>query len=321
MYTLFGIKFMKQKNMRQVLLATAPLVIAGIYFFGWRSLVLLIVNCIAAVFTEYLFKRKDNKPVTEAAFVSAVLYTLILPPGMNFIFSAVGMAFGIVFGKEAFGGFGRNVFNPAMVARAFVYISFAEMMTGEWNAPSTGFPGGFAKWLSAPMDVVAQATPMLRYQNGGALEPLYNLLIGTVAGSIGEVSKVLIIIGMIYLLVKKASAYQNVLGMFLGFSITTLAFNVLGVESTQPYVQNLLTGGLLFAMAFMITDPITSARTNAGKYLTSGLAGVMTVVIRSFAIFPGGVMFAILIANMFGPIIDEGVKALQNRKKVSRGES
>lgn len=320
MYTLFGIKFMKQKNMRQVLLATAPLVIAGVYFFGWRTLVLLLVNCLAAVFTEYLFKRKDGKPVTEAAFVSAMLYTLILPPAMSFIFSAIGMAFGIVFGKEVFGGFGRNVFNPAMVARAFVYISFAEQMTGRWNAPFTGFPGGFTQWLSAPMDTMATATPMLRYQNEGVLEPFQNLLLGTVSGTIGEVSAVLIIIGMIYLLVKKAAAYQNVLGMFIGFSLATLFFNLLGVEATQPYVQNLFSGGIIFAMAFMITDPITSARSSAGKYLTSGLAGVMTVVIRSFAIFPGGVMFAILIANMFGPIIDEGVKAL-GRKKVTRGES
>lgn len=318
MRTVFGVKFMKQANMRKVLIATLPLIIASIYFYGWRCLILLLVNTLAAIITEYLFKRKNNKPVTEAVLVSATLYTLVLPASMPYWFSVVGIVFGIVFGKEAFGGFGRNVFNPALVGRAFVYVSFPNEMTGSWNHVASGFPGGFTQYLTQRIDVIAEATPMLRYQSTGAVEGIKSLLIGNISGSIGETSKILILLALVYLLVKKVIFRENVIGMLAGFVGMSLLFRVLGVESVAPLQLGLFSGGFLFALTFMITDPISSAKTKPGKYIYGAIAGIITVVIRSFAIFPGGVMFAILIANMFGPIIDEAAKALQKKRKEAK---
>lgn len=315
MYELFGLKFMKQANMRAVLLALTPIFIAGIYFYGWRVLAMLAVSAIAGYVTEYLFKRKSKKPLTEATMVSASLFTLVLPSSTPLWICAVGMIFGIVFGREVFGGFGMNVFNPALVARAFVYVSFPVQLTASWAKNMTGFPGGFARWSTETIDVISQATPMLHYKFDQTVAPLKDLLLGTVAGSIGESSKVLILLGLAYLLYRKFVFRENILGMLIGFVGISLLFNALGVESQPPILQGLLTGGFLFGMTFMITDPISSARTKEGKYLFGFIAGAMTVVIRAFAIFPGGVMFAILIANMFGPIIDVAVNSYKKSRK------
>lgn len=315
MYQIFGIKFMKQAVMRTVLLTLLPLVLFGTYQFGLRVLALLLVNIIAAVAVEYLFVRKENKPVSEAAYVTAVLFTLTLPVLTPFWVSIVGVVFGIFFGKMVFGGFGRNIFNPALVGRAFIYINFSTFMTGEWPQRFSGFPGGFVKWAGQPIDVLAEATPMLINQQQGILSENLNLFLGTVNGSIGETSKILIILALVYLLVKKTVFKENVIGMFLGFVATTLLLTALNVESVSPLLFGLISGGFLFGLTFMITDPISSAKTPWGRYMSSFLAGAITVVIRTYAIFPGGVMFAILIANMFGPILDELARYMKKQRK------
>lgn len=315
MYQLLGIKFTKQAVMRTVLLALLPLVLFGTYQFGLRVLALLLVNSIAAVVVEYLFVKKANKPVSEAVFVTATLFTLTLPSSTPFWVGIVGIAFGIFFGKMVFGGFGRNVFNPALVGRAFIYISFSTFMTGEWPERFSGFPGGFAQWVGQPIDTLAEATPMLINQQQGILSDSLQLFLGTVNGSIGETSKILILIALVYLFVKKAIFKENVIGMFLGFVATSLLLMILNVENVSPILFGLLSGGFLFGLTFMITDPISSAKTPGGRYMSSFLAGAVTVIIRTFAIFPGGVMFAILIANMFAPILDELARYLKKQRK------
>lgn len=315
MYELFGLKFMKQNNMRAVLFALTPIALASIYFYGWRVVAVLVVNILAAYAAEYMFKRKSKKPLAEATLVSASLYTLVLPPSVPLWIAAVGMVFGIVFGREVFGGFGMNVFNPALVARAFVYVSFPTYMTGSWSKLAGGFPGGFIRWNTEMIDVISNATPMLNYQYDRTLTPLKDLLLGTVSGSMGETSKVLILIGMAYLLYKKVVFRENMIGMLTGFIAISLLFLTMGLDQVAPVHIGLLSGGFLFALTFMITDPISSARTKGGKYIYGFLAGALTVVIRAFAIFPGGVMFAILIANMFAPIIDVAVKAYKDSRK------
>lgn len=315
MYQFLGIKFTKQGLMRTVLLALLPLVLFGIYSFGLRVLVLLLVNICAAVGVEYLFVKKSNKAVSEAAFVTATLFTLTLPATTPFWVSIVGVVFGIFFGKMVFGGFGRNVFNPALVGRAFIYISFSGFMTGEWPARFGGFPGGFVHWIGQPVEALAEATPMLVNQQQGIISDSLSLFLGTVNGSIGETSKILIILGLIYLFYKKAIFKENVIGMGAGFVVASLLFAALGFEGVSPILFGLLSGGFLFGLTYMITDPVSSAKTPGGRYMSSFIAGVVTVIIRTFAIFPGGVMFAILIANMFAPILDELSKYMKKQRK------
>ena len=139
---------MNQKMMRTVITALIPLVIASIFFFGWRSLVLIGWSILVGTMTEYIFERTSgNKKgkVSEAVFVTSLLYALTLPPSLPLWIAAVGIIFGVLFGKLVFGGFGRNIFNPALVGRAFIYISFPEPLTIQWTNAASSFPGGFGK--------------------------------------------------------------------------------------------------------------------------------------------------------------------------------
>lgn len=310
---------MKQNNMRSVILSLLPIVLASIYYFGLRSLLLLSVICIFAFITEYTFKVKTGKPVSEAIFVSALLYGLTLPPSTPFWVAALGIIFGIVFGKEVFGGFGRNVFNPALVARAFVYVSFPSFLTTQWSKPFEGFPGGLTKYTSSIYDSISTATPMLNYRSSGELESIKNLLIGNISGSLGETCGLLILLSAIYLIYRKVASYRSMLGVVLGFFSTSYIMIFLGFNEIPSPLWGLFSGGLIFATVFMVTDPISSAKTNKGKWIYGFLIGLVTVIIRGFALFAGGVMFAVLIGNTFAPIIDEGIKTLENMKKDKGG--
>ena len=213
------------------------------------------------------------------------------------------------------------MFNPALVARAFVYVSFPKFLTGQWTVASTQFPGGFVRYLNEGIDTLSTSTPMLIFRATGEVTSSRELFFGNVSGSIGETSAILILIAGLYLLYTKTAFYENMLGMLIGFSAATLFFQAIGAESVPNLAFGLLSGGFLFAMVFMITDPISSAKTREGKLIYGMLAGIITVVIRGFALFAGGVMFAILVANMFAPIIDVAVTELKKSKSAKRGES
>jgi Na+-transporting NADH:ubiquinone oxidoreductase subunit B len=315
-YELLGIKFLKQTLMRKVVYALIPIIIASIYFFGWRSLLMVIWACIVGVFAEWLFEHKKNKPVSEAVFVTAILYTLTLPARTPFWVIAVGMLFGIIFGKEVFGGFGRNVFNPALVGRAFVYVSFPSFLTGQWTVPFNNLIGGFAHFSAAPIDDLSSATPMLLFRASGEMLDYSRLFLGTISGSLGETSAILIILAGIYLLVTKTASWETMLATLVSFLAANAFFHYMGVASVPNPLYGLLSGGILFAIVFMATDPISSPKTKEAKFVYGAIIGIVTVVIRGFALFAGGVMFAILIGNTFAPILDEAVKAYKaNQKK------
>ncbi|MCK8059811.1 MULTISPECIES: RnfABCDGE type electron transport complex subunit D [unclassified Fusibacter] len=314
-YELLGIKFLKQAMMRKVVYALVPIIIASIYFFGWRSIVMMALASAVGVLTEWIFEKKKNKPVSEAVYVTAILYTLTLPVRTPLWIVAVGMIFGIVFGKEVFGGFGRNVFNPALVGRAFVYVSFPAFLTGQWTAPFTDIAGGFTKFMGTPIDDLASATPMLIFRATGEMADLSKLFIGNISGSLGETSAVLILLAGLYLLKTKTASWETMLSTLLSFLIFNSAFYLLGAEAVPNPLFGLLSGGILFAAVFMATDPISSPKTKEAKFIYGAIIGLVTVVIRGFALFAGGVMFAILIGNTFAPILDETVKYLKKRKK------
>ncbi|MBN2009952.1 RnfABCDGE type electron transport complex subunit D [candidate division KSB1 bacterium] len=337
--TAFTIEFQKQKVMRTVVYSLFPVIIGAIYFFGWISLAIVLISVITCVSTEWLFVRGKKGKVSEAVFVTAVLYGLTLPPTLPFYMVILGAIFGITFGKMAFGGFGNNVFNPALVGRGFVYITFPMHMTTMWlpAADFSQFPGGFVHWHFLPMDdsiaTITSATPLSAFRDGATSLPGYlQLFLGNIfgqfeklgeltrigGGSIGETSALLIMIGGIYIIYKKAANWRLVVSFFSGFLIMQTALYLAVPEKAADPLFALLAGGVLFGGFYMITDPISAARTDIGRWIYGILAGMLTVLIRTFSLFAGGVMFAILLANMFGPIIDYAVNNVRQSKKPSQ---
>jgi len=306
------IQFMKQKMMRTVIYSLIPLILAGTYFFGLRVLLLLAIVCVTACAVEWIFVRKTTKKISEAVLVTAILYTLTLPPVTPFWIAILGIIFGVLFGKMVFGGFGKNPFNPALVGRAFIYVSFPHFMTVEWIEPIKGPLGGLSSYS---VDAVSQATPLLLYRSSGTVLPLQKLLIGNVAGSIGETSALLIILAGIYLIYTKTASKETIFSVIGGFIVADAAFYYLGFPQVPSPLYGLLAGGLLFGAVFMATDPISSPKTKEAKIIYGVLIALITVIIRGFALFAGGIMFAILIANTFAPILDEAVKYFKARKK------
>ena len=307
--------FTKQKMMRTVLISLLPIILAATYFFGLRVILLLLVVSIFGIATEYFFEKHYNRKISEAILVTCILYTMTLPPSTPYWIAVVGIIFGVLFGKEVFGGFGKNVFNPALVARAFVYVSFPNQLTIHWVKAATGFPGGFGTYLTEGIDMVSQATPMLLYRDAKAFVPTSNLLIGNVAGSIGETSAILIILAGIYLIYKKVASWQTMAGCLIGFTGLSTILYYMGFTQVPNPLYGLIVGGFLFGTVFMATDPVSSPRTVEGRWIYGILIGIVTVIIRGFALFAGGMMFAILIGNTFAPIIDEGVKAFKKYRK------
>jgi Na+-transporting NADH:ubiquinone oxidoreductase subunit B len=310
------IQFLKQKMMRKVIYALIPLILAGIYFYGWRTLFLLLAVTFVACLVEWIFVRKTTKKISEAVIVTAILYTLTLPPRVPYYVAIIGIIFGVLFGKMVFGGFGKNPFNPALVGRAFIYVNFPRVMTMEWIKPSPGLLGNLTKYT---VDTISQSTPLLDFRASGEMLSLHKIFFGNIAGSIGETSAILIIIGGLYLLYTKTASKETVIGLLGSFVLVSGTMYLMGVEQIPNPLYGMLSGGLLFGAFFMATDPISSPKTKEGKYIYGAIIGLITVVIRGFALFAGGMMFAILIGNTVAPIIDEMDKMFKGRERRQNG--
>lgn len=329
------IVFQKQKPMRQVLIALTPAWIGSIFFYGWVSAFMVLLSMTACTAAEWLFVRRRDGKVSEAALVTGMLYGLILPPTLPWPMIVLGAMFGIVFGKMAFGGFGANVFNPAMVGRAFVYITFPVHMTNRWipAANFSDFPAGFLAWRTAPtsgpLSAVTAATPSHAYTAGKELAPGFlKLFLGHIngtfeslgqqtligGGSLGEGSALLLLIGGVYLLFKKTARWQLTIG-FLGtyFLFQSVLWLLNPAEAFDP-IFALFSGGAILGGFFMVTDPVSAVKTQKARWFYSGLIAVLTVLIRSYSLFAGGLMFSILLGNMFGPLMDVGVRAFESRR-------
>lgn len=301
--------------MTNVLTALCPLVIASIFFYGWRTIAVQLVVLAFAFLAEYLFTKAENKPVTESVFVTAILYTLTLPPSIPYWIAVVGILFGVVFGKMAFGGFGRNVFNPALVGRAFVYVCFPNFMTIHWTQAASSFPGGFVKWINPAVEAITTATPLIQYRSENVLSELSHLLIGNINGVMGETSKVLILLGAAYLIYKKTAAWEIMVACVVGFFGASFVIGAVSSAQLISPIHGMLSGGFLFGAVFMATDPVSAASTKEGKWIYGIIIGIVTFIIRSFSLFAEGMMFAILIANTFVPLVDETVRSHNDKKK------
>ncbi|MBW8015404.1 MAG: RnfABCDGE type electron transport complex subunit D [Planctomycetes bacterium] len=308
----------KQAPMRRVLLATLPCICGGVYFFGWRMLASVIICSLAGFVTEYIFCRQRREAVTEAVFVTAVLFALILPPGVGWHVQVVGVVFAVMFSKEVFGGFGRNPFNPAMAGRCFVYVCFPVAMTGRWpvSAP-LDFPGALGVWSTSSLtDAITSATPMAVMKADGVVPAFGELFFGGISGTAGVTSAMLILIGGIYLFWTKTASRTIILSTIISYAVINQSLTWLGVEQFQGALPVVLGGGFLFGAFFMATDPVSGPKTKQGKLIYGIMIAVFTTVIRNYSIFNGGLMFSILLANMFAPIIDYAIKSYLEMRKI-----
>lgn len=308
----------KQVVMRRVVIASIPCIAGGVYFFGWRSLAVVAVSCLFGFLTEYLFCRKRKEPVSEAVFVSAVIYALVIPPNCPWHVVVIGIVFAIAFGKEVFGGFGRNVFNPAMAGRCFVYICFPVALTSRWALPAEGPWGALRQWTTAVSpDAITAATPMTLAKFGEAPPPEWvDLLVGRMSGSMGTTSAILILIGGLYIYYTKSANRSMIVTHIITYGVLYQVLHMLGVRNFYDGLTAILSAGFLFGAFFIITDPVSSPSTQPARYIYAVLVAVLAIIIRNFSVFNAGYMFSVLIANMFVPILDYAVKE-QKKKRLS----
>ncbi len=318
-----------QLPMKRVLYACAPLMAASVYLFGWRVAGLYAVVATAAYAAEAAFTRQWKEPVSSAVFVSAVLYTFSLPPAVPYWIAVIGIVFGIVFGKMVYGGFGRNVFNPALTGRAFVYVSFGNYLTAQWYRPWVRFPAGLVHWgwtaAGAPPDVITTATPgtliklpaaELAARGLSAADLSFMpLFLGDCSGVIGGTSALLTLLCGAYLLWTRVANYRIVVSGFAGFAAAQLLFWGMNLGRAVDPLHAAVGGSLIIGIFFYATDPVSASQTNPGRWIYGAFIGAMSSVIATFSAWPAGTMFAILLANTFAPIMDVGIKRLQAQPK------
>jgi Na+-transporting NADH:ubiquinone oxidoreductase subunit B len=333
--------FLKQPPMVRVVYSLLPILAAGISFFGWRVLALVAVCLAGGLATEWAMASRRGKPISQACLVTVLLYALSLPPTMPFGMALVGIVVAILFGKEVYGGFGRNWCNPAIVGRAFVYLAFPVAMTGSFVPAYRGFPGGLAHWspqvaIGEGMDAVTAATPMWARRDFRFQTPLASLFVGNIggtfegpygkkvlaAGSIGEVSALLILLGAIYLLATRTANWRLMLGPLLGATVACLALrHVARVEAVPPLLFTLGSGALLYGAVFMVTEPVSAPKKKPSIWIYGLLIGALIVFLRWKAQFAGAVAFAILIGNIVGPSLDMAAAAWADRRKTRNAGS
>ncbi len=303
-----------RRIMLDVLLALLPAALWSVYLFGFQSLRVMLIGVSACVLFEYAAQRfiLKVKPSVDdgSAAVTGLLLAFNLPSHIPSWMIIVGSFVAIVVAKITFGGLGNNPFNPALVGRVFMLISFPAAMTS-WPAPLLN------RWKF--VDAVTAATPLSIAQEGlkngmtspqilSSLPSYQELFLGYRGGCLGEVSVLLLILGGLYLLHRKVIRPQipfAVIGSVLGFSALLWAFNP---SANMPPVFHILTGGVFLGAIFMATDMVTSPMTASGMVIFGIAIGILTVIIRVFGAYPEGMSFAILIMNAFVPLIDSLIK-------------
>jgi Na+-transporting NADH:ubiquinone oxidoreductase subunit B len=272
------------------------------------------VTFVVGGFWEVLFAMKRGHEVNEGFFVTSILFALICPPDIPLWQVALGISFGVVIGKEVFGGTGKNFLNPALTGRAFLYFAYPAQLSGDavWVAVD-----GYT--AATPLSVVA-ADGMAALQQQLTWMDAFT---GSIPGSIGETSTLAVGIGGLILLLTRIASWRIVTGVMLGMVAMASVFNMVGSDSNpafaMPWYWHLVTGGFAFGMFFMATDPVSAAMTNSGKWAFGILIGLMTVLIRVVnPAFPEGIMLAILFANLFAPLMDNFVIQANIKRRLAR---
>ena len=273
-----------------------------------------MVTFIVGGFWEVLFASIRGHEVNEGFFVTSVLFALCCPPDLPLWMVAVGISFGIVIGKEVFGGTGKNFLNPALTGRAFLYFAYPAYMSGDavWTAVD-GYTGATMLSVAATAGIDALEQSVTWTQ----------AFLGTIHGSIGETSTLAILIGAVVLLVMRIASWRIISGVLIGSALLSMLFNT--IESTNPmfalpFYWHWVIGGFAFGAIFMATDPVSAAMTNTGKFWYGILIGVMVILIRVVnPAFPEGMMLAILFANLFAPLFDHAVVQGNIKRRLARG--
>ena len=286
---------------------------------------ILIVTFIAGAICEITFAVIRKREINEGFLVSCALIPLTMPPDIPLWQLFIGTSFGIIIGKEIFGGVGTNVFNPALTARAFMYFAFPTKISGEkvWAVGPDGYTGATALSIPANPSEYDTATNLFNQATQFDFSTL-NLFWGLIPGSIGETNKLLILLGGIFLIYCGIASWRIMMASVLGLVFTAGLFNLLAEYSTNAMLtitplQHILIGSFLFGTVFMASEPVTSTHTNKGRWIYGFMIGVLTVIIRSVnPAYPEGVMLAILIMNMFAPLIDYYIVKSNINMRMSR---
>ncbi len=296
------------------------------WWYGFvRMLPMIIVSYVVGLGIEFAVAQKRGEEVNEGFLVTGLLVPMIMPIDVPLWMLALAVAFAVVFGKEVFGGTGMNVFNPALLARAFVFFAYTPKISGDhvWirgfgkgGEYVDGFSG--ATPLGTISDQITSGAQSLDFGTG-ALPSVCDMFWGFIPGSIGEVSTFCILLGAIILLATGVASWRTMISVFAGGLIMGLIFNCIGSDAymRMPAYYHLLLGGFAFGAVFMATDPVTSSHTNTGKVITGLLIGMLAVLIRvKNPGYPEGMMLAILFVNAFAPLVDYYVvQANVNRRR------
>lgn len=321
-----------KRTMFMVLIAMIPAILFGMWNVGhqhflslgtdstllesfWYGLLkvlpIIIVTYISGLTVEIIFAKIRKHEVAEGFFVTGMLIPMILPPDIPLWIVAVATMFSVLFCKEVFGGNGYNFLNPALVARAFIFFSYPKTITGDFV------------WIADKADAYSGATPLANFALGTkeAMEAIpsnMDMIIGNIPGSIGETSKIAILLGAIFLIYTGVGSLRIMLSVIAGGLATGLLFNLIGGSPIMdfPAWEHLLMGGFLFGTVFMATDPVSAAHTPTGKIVYGVLIGIIAMIVRVVNKgYPEGMMLAILLGNIFAPLIDYVVVQLHINKR------
>jgi Na+-transporting NADH:ubiquinone oxidoreductase subunit B len=288
------------------------LVFGAVFF-----LPIYIVTFLVGISWEILFAVRRGHEVNEGFFVTSILFALTCPPDIPLWQVALGISFGVVIGKEIFGGTGKNFLNPALTGRAFLYFAYPAQISGD------------AVWVAVDGHTGATALSLVKSEGMDALLQQWTWMeafIGSIPGSIGETSTLAIFIGGALLLITRVASWRIMAGVMLGMVALSTLFNLIGSDDNpafaMPWYWHMVVGGFAFGMVFMATDPVSAAMTDTGKWYFGILIGVMTVLIRVVnPAYPEGIMLAILFANIFAPLIDHFVVQANIKRRLARVQS
>jgi len=296
----------------------AEATILGSFWFGFlKILPLIIVSYVTGLGIEFIAAQIRGHEINEGFLVTGLLIPLIMPIDIPLWMLALATAFSVILGKEVFGGTGMNIFNPALLARAFLFFSYPAWMTGD-NIWTEGLTAG-----KNVIDGFSGATPLSLCAAGEItkLPSFMQMFIGTIPGSIGETSTLAILIGAIILLVTGVGSWKIMVSVFAGGLGMGLLMNVTSVNDYMdlPFYYHFVMGGFAFGAVFMATDPVSGAQTERGKWIYGFMIGVLSILIRVLnPAYPEGVMLAILLMNLFAPLIDYFIIQSNIKKRLNR---
>jgi Na+-transporting NADH:ubiquinone oxidoreductase subunit B len=279
-----------------------------------KVLPVIVVSYVTGLAIEFAFAQSRGHEVNEGFLVSGMLIPLVMPPDVPLWMVAVATAFAVVIGKEVFGGTGMNILNPALTARAFLFFAYPSEMSGD------------RVWIAEKADAYSGATPLghLLVLDADKLPSNWSMFLGTIPGSVGETSTIAILLGAIVLIATGVGSFRIMASVVTGGLVMGLLFNLWGANAYMdiPAYQHLIMGGFAFGTVYMATDPVSASQTNRGKLFYGFLIGFIAVLIRVFnPAYPEGMMLAILLMNVFAPLIDHYVLQSNIKKRLKRAKA